>query len=107
MQTDNTSASVAQQKTGLSTIKLRIIAIAATLLVAVLLVCLVVNLVNVGKLNRQRKALQAESARNQAIIERLEEDVLHYTDLETIEKTAREELGMIGSDETLYEGIED
>ena len=88
-------------------VALRILAVAATLLVVLLLVGLAVNLVNVGRLRSQRKALEAEHARNELIIERLEQDILHYSDLETIEKTAREELGMIGSGEAVYEGTED
>jgi len=90
-----------------NTAVLRVLAIAATVLVVVLLACLVVNLVNVGKLSARRRALEAEHAKNELLIERMEQDILHYTDLETIEKTAREELDMIASGETVYEGNED
>jgi len=94
-----------EQKTLISIVKM--VTVAAVLLVSILLISLIYNLVMIPGQEKRNKALEAELANNEAYLEYLESRIQYSSSDIFIERYARAYLGLLAPGEVLFVGVEE
>lgn len=82
--------------------RLNILFLISTFITIVLVVTFVRQRIKIANLNKEYQLLQAEQENMKNQIDDLVKEIKEVNSLEYIEKKAREDLGMIKKDETIY-----
>lgn len=82
--------------------RLNILFLISTVITIVLVVTFVRQRIKIANLNKEYQLLQAEQENMKIQIDDLVKEIKEVNSLEYIEKKAREDLGMIKKDETIY-----
>lgn len=82
--------------------RLNILFLTSTVITIVLVVTFVRQRIKIANLNKEYQLLQAEQENMKNQIDDLVKEIKEVNSLEYIEKKAREDLGMIKKDETIY-----
>lgn len=80
----------------------KIVTIAIMVFIVLLVAAMVINLIKLGKVNSREKALAAELAEYDRLIQAQEDEIAYKSTQEYIDRYAREYLNMIGKDEDAF-----
>lgn len=80
----------------------KIATVAIMVFIVLLVAAMVINLIKLGKVNSREKALAAELAKYDQLIQAQEDEIAYKSTQEYIDRYAREYLNMMGKDEDAF-----